>query len=83
MEGTRVTNLQYFNFPNQGITNYQQYFNKNMKSYLLKFDYLYLAKIDESFIKNYAFLFSDQNINIQQLYQIKNNHGKIQLQLIE
>lgn len=67
----KTTNLRYFNFPTENIDNYEEYYNKNIKEYMLKYDYLYLAKLNEEFKEKYQFLFKEDKIEEGNLYKIK------------
>lgn len=69
---TQTTNLEYFNFPTRNIDDYERYYEKNIKSYISSFDYLYLSKIDSEFSKKYDFLFNEE-IKENNLYKIEND----------
>ena len=72
----KTTNLEYFDLPILENNNCEEYFNTNVKDYMYKYDYLYLAKIDESFKEKYNFIF-DNNIKEGNLYKI--NKSNIEL----
>ena len=74
----KITNLNYFDLPVEGIDNYEDFFDTNVKEYMNEYNYLYLAKLNEGFKEKYSFLF-DNNISEGNLYKIGNNT----LELIE
>lgn len=81
--GSRLVNLEKFNFKiDKKISNYQEYFNKEYKDTVSKYDYLYLAIIDDEFIDKYGFLFEDKNIQNNDLFQIITDGDQIQLKKI-
>ena len=77
-----TTNLKHFNLPVDNIDNYESYFNDNIKDYMLEFDYLYLAEIDDKFIKNYNFIFEDNLIEPGKLYKINKEKDNIKLSIL-
>lgn len=77
-------NLDNYNFKtDSNINNYKEYFDKNYKSSLSKYDYLYLAVIDDEFVNNYSFLFEDDNsIKETNIYRIEKNDNELILKKI-
>lgn len=76
------TNLHYFNLPvGDEVSDYEEYFNDEVKDYMSEFDYLYLANINNSFVEKYSFLF-DNEIENRQLYKINKNDNQIKLELV-
>lgn len=67
----KTTNLVYFDLPVKDIENYEDYYNKNIKEYMLKFDYLFLAKLNKEFKEKYSFLFENNTIEEGNLYKIE------------
>ena len=74
------TNLYYYSFALD--EDVEKYYEKNVKSYLKKFDYVYLAKINEKYIEKYSFLFNNNNIQENQMYKVENKKGSLQLKLV-
>ena len=64
-----LVNTSYYIWPNENSTKYYEEVKKEIE----KYDYIYIANIDDEFIKNYGYLFKD--IKNQQIYKIikKNN----------
>ena len=75
----RITNLKKYNLPIEKIKNYEEYFDKKVNDYMLKYDYLYLASIDNNFINKYSFIFPNNDIKETNLYKIENYNGKVKL----
>ena len=69
--GDKTTNLVYFDLPVKDIENYEDYYNQNIKEYMLKFDYLFLAKLNKEFKEKYSFLFENNTIEEGNLYKIE------------
>ena len=81
---TATVNLTDFNLPiyeNEDY-NYKEYFDKEIKEKMLQYDYVFLANIDENFIKHYSFIFDNNEIINSNLYKITNSNGDIHLELI-
>lgn len=75
-------NLYHYTFPVSGeVSDYEEYFNDEVKDYMSEFDYLYLANINDSFIEKYSFLFNNE-IENRQLYKINKNDNQIKLELV-
>lgn len=77
----RFFNLKYFNLPykeNSSIKDYNAAINE-----IKKYDYLYLIKIDDSFVDEYGYLFTDNNISEGQLYKISIINNKLKFTFIE
>ena len=75
----RITNLSNYNFP-QELTDYQEYFEKYIKDYMLEFDYLYIVNIEENIKNKYDFFFKDNHLETEKVYKIINNKSKIKLE---
>lgn len=73
----KTTNLKYYALPILENDNYEEYFNINVKDYMYKYDYLYLAKIDDSFKEKYSFIFDNNNIKEGNLYKINKSNIKL------
>lgn len=78
---TNVTNVKYYNLPVIDIDDYHEYFSKNINDYMLKYDYLYLAVINDDFKEKYSFLFNCE-INGGEIFKIVNNNGLVLLELV-
>lgn len=78
----RVVNVKFYNLP-KDLENYEEYFYSEVNNYMLEYDYLYLAVIDEDFENNYNFLFNNEKIEKGQLYKIENENGKVKLSMEE
>lgn len=79
---TITTNLHHYNLPVNVIDNYEIYFEQNVEDYMLEFDYLYLAQINDKFIERYKFLFEDNTIETGKLYKINKENNKLKLDII-
>lgn len=79
-------NLINYNLPIEDDENYDYYgyFNNEIKNYMLEYDFLYLANIDENFIKNYSFMFDDiTTVKNLSLYKINKDNGNLALEFIK
>ena len=72
----KTTNLQYYNLPVEEIDDYEKYFNENVRGYMSRYDYLYLAKIDDKFKEKYNFLFNEE-IKEGNIYKIEESNIKL------
>lgn len=79
---TITTNLHHYNLPVNVIDDYEIYFEQNVEDYMLEFDYLYLAQINDKFIERYKFLFEDNTIETGKLYKINKENNKLKLDII-
>ena len=59
-----------------------EWFNENVKEYMLKFDYVYIAKVNDQFKEKYSFLFEDEIIP-QKMYTIEKENDTVVLKLID
>ena len=80
LDGRQINYSKYY-FPCD-IKNVKNNFIKNIKPFLIDYDYLYIYYIDENFINNYEFLFKDIDVSNDQLYKI-NNKEEFSLQLVD
>ncbi len=71
-----TVNTNNFNLSVDEGLDYKEYFKNNIYPLMKDYDYLYLAKINDSFKNNYKFLFKNE-IKEHQLYSIENKDGKI------
>ena len=78
----RITNLKYYSLSKLKNNNYESEFYKDVNKYMLKYDYLYLANIDDVLKDNYKFLFKEK-IKNNQLYKITKENNKVKLELIK
>ena len=79
----RITNLKDYNWKiDKEIENYEEYFEEKYKEELAEYDYLYLAVIDDKFIENYSFLFEDDDIEEENIYEISKEENELVLKKI-
>ena len=76
----RITNLRYYELP-LDEKDFEDYFYNNVNDYMLKFDYLYVVNTTDELNNKYDFIF--KNIKNDELYKIKNENGKVKLDLVE
>ena len=76
----RITNLRYYELPLDEM-DFEDYFYNNVNDYMLKFDYLYVVNTTDELNNKYDFIF--KNIKNDELYKIKNENGKVKLDLVE
>ena len=65
-----VVNLKDFNLKKENVTDK---YKQKIKDKILKYDYLYLAVIDDKFKENYEELFDGQKIESGCMYKIKDD----------
>lgn len=75
----RITNLTNFSFPVENITNYQEYFHHYIKNELVKYDYLYIVRMDDVVKEKYDFLLKDYNLVENKVYKIVYKKGNLEL----
>lgn len=74
-----VTNLNNYNWPNDNTKEYY----KSIKKDIIKYDYIYIANVNDNFNTNYKFVFNN-DVQNGQLYKIdKESDNKYKLILVK